>query len=183
MPRAGGRPANPFWTYSLRLYRRPDVAAACIALQDRLGVDVNVLLFCLWAGHRGVALPPKTMTLIGELSRLWSTNVVGGLRQVRRFLKPLGLPALRGQVARVELAAERVEQDLLVRLLPAARRRRAMPLPERAELAARNLAHYLRRHLPRRGASLKPADTAHLLTLLAAAFPSRGTDLRRLFHG
>jgi hypothetical protein len=54
-----------------------------------------------------------------------------------------------------------------------------VPLPQRAELAARNLAHYL----PRRGASLKPGDTAHLLTLLAAAFPSQAADLRRLFRG
>ena len=37
---------NPFWNYSLALYARAEVAKTCLALQDRLGLDVNLLLFC-----------------------------------------------------------------------------------------------------------------------------------------
>ena len=176
MARAPRRPANPFWTYSLRLYRKPGVAPACIALQDRLGIDVNSLLFCLFAGDRGIRLSAATTKLISGLSALWSANVVIPLRGARRFLKPLGLPGLRGEVARVELAAERVEQDLLVRLLPA-RRRPARRPAGRAEPAAANLAGYFQAV----GVALAPADVRQVLTILAAAFP-KDPELRRYFR-
>ena len=39
---------SPFWRFSLRFYRQPRVADACIALQEEAGVDVNLLLFLLW---------------------------------------------------------------------------------------------------------------------------------------
>src|SRR4051794_40049185 len=41
-----------FWRFSLALYARPGVADALIALQDRAGLDVNVILFGLWIGAR-----------------------------------------------------------------------------------------------------------------------------------
>src|SRR5262249_40267230 len=40
-----------FWNFSLKVYGRPGVAAACIALQDGLGLDVNLLLYCCWHGR------------------------------------------------------------------------------------------------------------------------------------
>lgn len=180
MARASRRPANPFWTYSLRLYRKPGVAPACLALQDHLGIDVNGLLFCLFAGDRGIRLSAATTTLMSGLSGLWGTNVVIPLRHARRFLKPLGLPGLRGEVARAELAAERVEQDLLVRLLPARRRpagRSAGRSVGRAEPAAANLAGYFESL----GVVLAPSDVRQVLTILGAAFP-KDPELRRYFR-
>ena len=41
---------SPFWRFSLRLYRLPGVAEACIKLQEESGADVNLLLFLLWHG-------------------------------------------------------------------------------------------------------------------------------------
>ena len=162
---------NPFWRYSLRLYRLPGVAPACLALQERLGLDVNVLLFCLWAASRGHRLPANTMTLAAGLSLMWSTHVVRPLRHMRRFLKPLSLPALRRDVAKVELAAERVEQDLLVRLAPKlpARKKDAA---DGAGLAADNIAAYLRRgRMP-----AKAGDVRHLKAILSVAFPGSALD-------
>ena len=48
-------PPTPFWDFSLAVYGRPGVAPACLALQQRHGADVNLLLFCAWFGaaHRG----------------------------------------------------------------------------------------------------------------------------------
>ena len=43
--------ASPFWRFSLRIY--PAVADTCLELQDRFGVDVNVLLFLLFAARNG----------------------------------------------------------------------------------------------------------------------------------
>ena len=44
--------ARRFWRFSLALYARPGVAEALIALQDRAGLDVNLILFGLWVGTR-----------------------------------------------------------------------------------------------------------------------------------
>lgn len=161
--------ANPFWAYSLRLYRKPGVAAACIGLQDRLGIDVNLVLFCVWTAACGQTLTPATMRLAAGLSRVWSTNVVGPLRGTRRFLKPLDLPSLRHAVARVELAAERAEQDLLWRIAPG----RARPLRRTelaAEYAATNLARYAE-HWPR---PPRAADRKDLWHIVQAACPGAG---------
>ncbi|MBV8535938.1 MAG: TIGR02444 family protein [Alphaproteobacteria bacterium] len=162
--RAGAAKNNPLWTYSLRLYRRPGVAPACIALQDRLGVDVNVLFFCLWMAASGRPLMPATLRLAAGLARVWTTNVVGPLRGTRRFLKPLDLPKLRGAVAQVELAAERVEQDLLVRLAPRAVRRRKRDGAQRAMENVASYSAYWRK-------SPRAADRRDLLAIVRAAFP------------
>ncbi len=49
----GSFPSSPFWDYSLGIYRKPGVADACIALQDEFGLDVNMLLACLWFSAEG----------------------------------------------------------------------------------------------------------------------------------
>jgi uncharacterized protein (TIGR02444 family) len=161
--RAGAPKRNPLWRYSLRLYRRPGVAAACIALQDRLGVDVNLLFFCLWMARSGRNLTPATLRLAAGLARVWTTNVVGPLRGTRRFLKPLELPKLRGAVATVELAAERAEQDLLFRLAPPAPK--VLPR-DAAGRALENLARYAAywRKVPR------AVDRRDVLRIVRAAF-------------
>jgi uncharacterized protein (TIGR02444 family) len=41
---------NPFWRFSLAVYKAPGVAAECLALQETLGNDVKVLLFCAFLG-------------------------------------------------------------------------------------------------------------------------------------
>ena len=44
---------TPFWQFSGAVYAHPGVAEACLDLQDRHGLDVNLLLFCAWAGVQG----------------------------------------------------------------------------------------------------------------------------------
>ena len=48
-----GKPSvsgEALWRFSLAFYARPAVAEALIALQDRGGCDVNLILFGLWRG-------------------------------------------------------------------------------------------------------------------------------------
>ncbi|MBP2298678.1 TIGR02444 family protein [Azospirillum picis] len=132
MPRAGG---NPFWDFSLAVYGRPGVPAACLALQDRRGVDVNVLLFAAWTG-----LACAERLSAEELGRAdaavagWRDEVVRPLRAIRRRSKGEDEELYRRMKA-AELEAERVQQD---RLFTAAGRR---PRPGGTlELAAANMA-------------------------------------------
>jgi uncharacterized protein (TIGR02444 family) len=114
-------PANPFWDFSLRLYARAGVAPACLALQERRGIDVNVLLYCIWLGcERGVAIADTDAARITQSIARWSDDVVVPLRVLRTQLKAdtLGAAqtlsdALRNDIKRAELAAERIEQQIL----------------------------------------------------------------------
>jgi uncharacterized protein (TIGR02444 family) len=148
-----------FWRYSLRLYRAEGVADACLALQDRSGADVNVLLFCCWTGSRGQALSVREIRAALATVRRWQREVVLPLREARRALKRIiadlhaavpgiasgtvgadTLARLRKRIAAEELAAEHVEQQLLAAFaagLPAATR---VARPEAA--VAGNLERY-----------------------------------------
>lgn len=108
-------PANPFWAFSLAVYGRTGVAAACLALQDRRGVDVNLLLLLLWAGARcGVRLTAAEVDRIAGAIAPWHRDVVVPLRAVRRRLKgDAAAEGLRERVKAVELESERLEQDRL----------------------------------------------------------------------
>ena len=108
--------ANPFWEFSLAVYGRPGVPAACVALQDRHGLDVNVLLFAAWAGMEcGVALSAERLTAVDSTIAAWRREVVRPLRAVRRWVKAED-DGLYQRMKAVELEAERIQQDRLFAL-------------------------------------------------------------------
>jgi uncharacterized protein (TIGR02444 family) len=157
---------NPFWDFSLSVYGRPDVARACLALQERHGLDVNLLLLCCWAGVRGHALTADELADLAGAVGPWQKEVVVPLRAARRWLKAQTMaPAdlaepLRARIKEQELAAERIEQRVLAD---------GLSLDEAAgmpALAATGLMAYLLVLGVRAGA----ADQADLAALLAGCF-------------
>jgi uncharacterized protein (TIGR02444 family) len=138
---------SAFWRFSLQFYALPGVAATCIDLQDRHGVDVNVLLFLLFLAEAGRAVSADDIARIDAEVHDWSEGVVVPLRTVRRSLRtPIGridrdaAEVLRTEVKRIELAAERIQQETLERLVPAATV--GISAPSRAEAARANIAAY-----------------------------------------
>jgi uncharacterized protein (TIGR02444 family) len=111
---------SPFWRFSLRFYRQPNVADACIALQEEAGVDVNLLLFLLW---RATDKRAFSIAEVEDLERRvgpWRTMTVVPLRALRRALKaPPALveagkaEAFRNRIKAVELEAERLQQEAM----------------------------------------------------------------------
>jgi len=125
MAEADAQAGSPFWRFSLRFYRRPGAADACIALQDRDGVDVNVLLFLLWlaADKRRIGLADAQTLCAKTLA--WHDDVVVPLRTLRRALKggsalvEAGTAELfRTRIKAVELEAERLQQEAIFALAP-----------------------------------------------------------------
>lgn len=123
-----------FWNFSLQLYGKPGVGQACIALQDGLGLDVNLLLFCCWHGRENRALSEQDIRRAMAAAESWQREVVQPLRAVRRRLKAGVAPvptleseALRRKVNDLELEGERIAQATLEALpAPPAGRRRAV---------------------------------------------------------
>jgi uncharacterized protein (TIGR02444 family) len=137
---------SPFWRFSLRFYRAPGVADACIALQDGCGIDVNILLFLLWlAGERRQIATAEVRRVCAEAGP-WRQEVVVPLRNLRRRLKD-GAPPIerntgelfRTRIKAVELEAERLQQEALFSL---ASRLAAMPAPSVEAAARANVAAY-----------------------------------------
>lgn len=156
--------ARELWAFSLAVYDRPQVANACLALQDRHGLDVNLLLFCCWAGARGQKLTKAKLKRLDKAVAGWRQDVVGPLRSARRHLKRErddDAQDLRAKIMELEIEAERQEQIRLAGLLP-------LPAGEpEPRLAAANLLAYIATC----GLEGEMADTAELATLMTGSFP------------
>lgn len=111
---------SPFWQFSLKTYGQEGVAPACIVLQDEAGVDVNIMLYCLWLAAQGRGLSANDVRAIDGAVAGWRAQVVVPLRNVRRALRePSAAFAneasqeLRTRLKRVELESERLQQEAL----------------------------------------------------------------------
>jgi uncharacterized protein (TIGR02444 family) len=115
-----------FKRFALDLYRRVGVADACLDLQNRHDLDVNVVLFAAFVG----AVQRQTLTIADlDLAHrrvdAWHQEVVRPLRAVRQRLKTGPVPApgettgsLRRKLAQLEIEAEVIELDQLGALIP-----------------------------------------------------------------
>jgi len=115
--------ASPFWQFSLRFYRQPKVADACIALQEDAGVDVNLLLFLLWHATLKRALSAAEVAQLESRIGPWREATVVPLRTVRRALKsppalvaPATAELFRTKIKAIELEAERLQQEAMFAL-------------------------------------------------------------------
>jgi uncharacterized protein (TIGR02444 family) len=172
MPGNVDLPASAFWTFTLAVYQKESVSPACIALQDRLGLDVNFLLLCLYAGSRGHALTADEFARVEERAAPWRKNVIHPLRAVRRWLKEQQLleKAPSDQLRRGVLGHEIESEGVQQRLMEA-----AVPIPEgapSASTAAGNLSAYLGWARAKTG----DADKADLATLLSQVFAPLSHD-------
>ena len=177
-------PPSQLWDYAVKLYSDPAVSAACLRLQDRRGLDVNMLLFCVWAAAsgRGRLSDEELHAGIGAGQR-WQAEVVAPLRHVRRYLKGPIAPAdsrlaaeLGRGIADGELFAEHMELQILNEILkrPATG---SFGAEERGEAAADNLAAYLGRVTR----DLSSDDLSDLLLIWQQAFPGADPRLTALF--
>jgi uncharacterized protein (TIGR02444 family) len=137
---------SPFWRFSLAFYRNPAVAAACIDLQDRAGVDVNVLFFLLWNATLERTLPAEAVAELDRRIGAWRDAAVVPLREIRRALKspppvvePGAAEAFRTRVKAMELEAERLQQHTLYGLAPSLR---FEPAASALDAARANVAAY-----------------------------------------
>jgi uncharacterized protein (TIGR02444 family) len=115
---------TPLWAFSLAVYAADGVAAECLDVQERFGVDVNLLLFAAYAGAvDGVQLDTQDIAAAAGVTSAWHNNIVRALRTARRALKPATLDnaspsraaaaELRMHVKRAELDSEKIEQTML----------------------------------------------------------------------
>ena len=133
------------WAFALQLYAQPGVADACLKLQDEAGVDVMMSLMIVFAAAtRRVLLTPAEIRELDEACRPWREQIVHPLRAIRTRLKAGPSPApgnatepFRSTIKAAELAAERLQNQLLAERLP-------LRAPERDAVAPVDLRAVLR---------------------------------------
>lgn len=140
---------NPFWDFSLEAYARPGLSEACLALQEEFGVDVNMLLFCMWLARQGRTLDDAAAGRCVAITGPWQNGMVTPLRALRHACRDDGALApepfresLRQEILRVELHAERIEQELLLDFSAAALTSGSSAAPRSPATAERNIATY-----------------------------------------
>ncbi len=114
------------WEFSLSLYDKPGVPDACLTLQNRHNLDVNLVLFCLWLAADSRCLAKDAMQEVIARSDAWRGKMISPLRALRTDMK--GWPsdgsvsdfsrrddfeALRSKVKALELEAEKWQQQML----------------------------------------------------------------------
>ncbi len=105
---------TPLWAFALAVYGGDKVADECLALQERLGLDVNILLFAAFIGAvEAGQLESQDITAASAAVADWQSEIVRPLRQVRRALKPMSAEGLRAQIKAAELEAEKIELAML----------------------------------------------------------------------
>lgn len=168
---------HPFWDFSLRVYGSDGVPAACISLQERHGIDVNLLLFSAWIGESGRGVLAES-ELEGALAAAtaWNRDIVCALRFIRNRLKG-GIPpiptersdVLRKMILDVEVKSEHVEQ---IALAGAVTRQAnpALAAERRGDDAVANIATYFRRY----GFTPDAEDARQVAIVLDPAFPQIG---------
>jgi uncharacterized protein (TIGR02444 family) len=109
--------AAALWEFSLGFYARPGVSAALIELQDRAGLDVNLILFALWHGMSGRGrLDDEGLAIAGQAAREIQTELVMPLRALRRRFRAAAnadIQRLREAIKGLEFDAEKVVQARL----------------------------------------------------------------------
>ena len=168
---------HPFWEFSLRVYGNDGVPTACLALQERRAIDVNLLLFCTWFGEsgRGILSEADLEAALAATTE-WNRDIVCSLRAVRNQLKG-GMPTipkersetLRKMILEIEVKCEHVEQMSLaaavVRLADS-----TTAAKQRSEDAVINVMAYFQRH----GFTVDAEDATQVAIVLDSGFPELG---------
>lgn len=164
---------DSFWTFSVTLYARPGAAPALIALQDGLGLDVNMILYCCWRGTEGASLTAADLAAAEAVAEQWQAEMVRPLRSLRRRLRGGfgALPADRVEAYRkrlneLEIDGERIAQEAMARV------------PVRgggdSDSAAARIVANLGAYLRLRNVAADAAAQAHLETVARACRPDPG---------
>lgn len=171
---SGVFPPNEFWDFATRLYARGGAKDACLELQDRHGLDVNVVLFCCWVASSG-----RGTFRNGELEHAlacvaqWRERVTGVLRTLRNDLKDGMPPApkpLSDDLRRVIVESELHAEHIAVLILHQSVERAGTGTFDPVQQLDDSVANLLR-YFTHAGAGTEKNEIQLMVEVLAAAFP------------
>ena len=172
---------NPLWDFVSWAYAEPGVEKACLALQNRLNADVNMVLFCTWLAYRGTGTShlAKFLGAALKLSREWQRNLVEPLRGCRENLKDVieasslvgndraAAAELRERIKQCEQDMEQLQTLAFYSLVTDGNDEGVARSPaEQKDDALNNLTVYF----SATGVKLDPLGQTHVMRILTAVF-------------
>jgi uncharacterized protein (TIGR02444 family) len=110
-------PESKFWDFSINTYQSGAVESACLQLQNKHPADINIILYCCWAGQNHIGLLHKDVKKLIATTRPWQTTILKPLRDARKTMKQhiIAMPAdmleqTLTNLTEMELNAERMSQ-------------------------------------------------------------------------
>src|SRR5262245_11496989 len=172
---------GPHWIFALATYNEPGVADTCLILQDRLGLDVNILLFATYAATElRIEVTPQDIQAMDAAVQAWRTEAVIPLRALRRRLKlPSGpidsdyAEVLRSKVKQTELLAEQIELAMLAQWLEHRSGNAAAETVDLSEVLKRVIRYFAKGTYETQGPDALELDAAVSTLSLAASRASR----------
>lgn len=99
---------DEFWTWALGQWRREDLSAGLLDLQNQHGLVVLELLFLAWLGRRGHCLEHSAWQFMVSQAQPWVDEVIVPLRSTRqRWRDRPAVAPLRSLLADLEVRTER----------------------------------------------------------------------------
>lgn len=114
--------ASIFWDWSLYIYEQPNVSKTLISLQEKGGLNINLILWCCWIIERNGEAPSDSLikTASDKISPITKT-VTSPLREARRNIKKLSSEILitdaQSAIKSAEIITEKLEQSILSSLV------------------------------------------------------------------
>ena len=164
---------NELWRFVHSFYAVKGVSPACIVLQDKLGVDVDILLLAIFAQvRRGILLDRSDLGIVDNLVRDWRSEIIQTLRRARTRLKAGPAPApssvtedLRNRIKAAELETEQIELAVLADWLD-----RQPPRPTKRIDEAKDIPLMVARYFQRQPADTFAPEVDAALDALSRAF-------------
>ncbi|MEE9451284.1 MAG: TIGR02444 family protein [Gammaproteobacteria bacterium] len=112
--------SHPFWEFSIAMYSQQEAKQGCLALQERLSMNVNIILFICWLAQTGRGrLQRNDFIKITHLLNRWHNAITQTLRGLRRLISkafiPQNIQACKQDILSQEIAAEQIEQLMLAK--------------------------------------------------------------------
>jgi len=112
------------WPDMCAAYRDAALAQACLDMQESFDADIPLLLVLCLADRAGHGVGRNELEALADASAAWREAVIRPLRLARQAMKGrFGAPAevaLRSEIKRLELEAERLHVQRLTEAFPAA---------------------------------------------------------------
>ncbi len=103
---------NPFWHFSLSIWKNKALQSSLLSLQDEQSFRINLILFSMWLGLENKLIAAHLESIEKE-TQSWHEQVVAPLRRIR---KTLPKHPLKSDVQQSELHAEQIEQAILFKI-------------------------------------------------------------------
>ena len=111
--------AQNFWQFSLALYQHNNVQSLLLNLQDEVGLNVNLALFCAFLNKQNLYLNQHQIEQLHSAVQQFNHSFTSPLRQLRSSFKLQSnqlnnYDSLRQHLLNAELILEQQEQQVLI---------------------------------------------------------------------